>query len=113
MERGGAARQCERMRHTDKLGEVLFEPVYLRPKWRNPLRVKRPEQQLALVLADVWRRQEDPRLHSLRARNVPNRSHLALITPSAIWNHSSLSRSRPAQASSAAGILAPAAWENG
>ena len=57
VQRGGAARQRYRVRHADRGGELALERVDVRPERRDPPRVERVEQQLALGRADVWRRQ--------------------------------------------------------
>ena len=60
MQRGGAARQGDRVVDAEVGGELLLEGVDLRTEGSDPVGVERLEQQGALDVGHFGRRQEDP-----------------------------------------------------
>jgi hypothetical protein len=53
-----AARQRRRAAHAESLRELTLERVDVRAEWRDPVGVERVEQQGALGVTDIGRRQE-------------------------------------------------------
>ena len=76
MERGGAARQGGCPGHAQHLGEFPFEPVDVGTEGRDPVGVEGIEQQRALGLADVGRRQEQ----AVHRATVPCTSMRVVVT---------------------------------
>ena len=71
VERGGAARERDRVRDAGDRGELALEGVDVRPERRDPVRLDRLRDELRLAAGEVGWGQVDAR-H--RAPSVPGRS---------------------------------------